>query len=229
MSISNGNFDSEMGMVVRRKLIDTGLETPTINVKEHDIDVDKVVKCFKKIHKLVGLDTEDDSVHDTPRRLAKTLIKETTLGMRYENFPKMTVVENNDVYGESVIVNDILVVSMCEHHWERIIMRVSIAYVPNEKILGLSKLARLAEFFGARPIIQERYTNQLAETLELILGVDDVAVHVRGIHMCMLARGVKSTCSTTTTKAFGGVFLDDAQQRSEFMSSIDLTKPILPV
>lgn len=226
---NKSSVDSNMGYKVRQKLVDTGLETPTNNVKQHDINVDKVTKHFKKIHELVGLDVEDDSICDTPKRLAKTLIKETTAGMRYENFPNMMVVENNDVYNDSVIVNDILVMSMCEHHWERIVMRVSIAYVPSKKILGLSKLARLAEFFAARPIIQERYTNQVAETLGFVLGISDVAVHVRGIHLCMLSRGVKSPCSITTTKSLCGVFETDINQRNEFISSIDITKPIFPL
>lgn len=225
----NNKSDSVLGFEVREHLLNMGLENPVSNINRDNISLKKLTKHYKKIHDIIGLDLDNDSISDTPNRLAKTLLYETVGGLNYNNFPKITTVENDGMYDDSVTVNDILVMSMCEHHWERIIMRVSISYIPDDVVIGLSKLARLAEFFAARPIIQERYTSQLTETLIHILGNNaNVAVHVRGIHLCMLSRGVKSPCGTTTTKCLSGYYNTDSDVRNYFLSSIDTTKPILP-
>lgn len=222
--------DSKLGSMVNSHLLKLGIESPVYGNTEYStINVDELELYYQVIHTRLGLDLNNDSIKETPRRLAKTLIYETTSGLNYDNFPKITTVKNDGMYDDSVTVNDILVMSMCEHHWERIIMRVTISYIPDDVVIGLSKLARIAEFFAARPIIQERYTKQVAESLICILGNNSsVAVHVRGIHLCMLSRGVKSPCGTTTTKSLNGRFKKDIDTRNYFLHGIDITKPILP-
>ena len=223
--------DSKLGKIVNSHLLKLGIESPVYsNTDYKNIGIDELEYHYKSIHTIMGLDLSNDSITETPKRLAKTLLHETASGLNYDNFPKITIVKNDGMYDDSVTVNDILVMSMCEHHWERIIMRVSISYIPDDKVIGLSKLARIAEFFAARPIIQERYTKQVAESLICILGDNaNVAVHVRGIHLCMLSRGVKSPCGTTTTKSLNGYFRNCVDVRNNFINSIDITKPILPL
>lgn len=228
----NIKTDGGLGDIINKHLVSIGLESPVFKSDKEVPTCDKLSKLayhYTSIHNTIGLDLSNDSITDTPNRLAKTLLFETTSGLDYNNFPKITTVKNDGMYDDSVTVNDILVMSMCEHHWERIIMRVSISYIPDDKVIGLSKLARIAEFFAARPIIQERYTKQVAETLIKILGDNaNVGVHVRGIHLCMLSRGVKSPCGTTTTKSLNGHYRNDSNVRNYFLNGIDTTKSILP-
>lgn len=219
----------ELGERVHEMLVSKGIETPMINSSSDDVKIEELTELYEKIHEVIGMDTNDDSICDTPRRIAKLQVHESLKGLDYKHFPKMTTVENK-FYDGMVSVNDMLIFSLCEHHWERVIMRVSIAYIPKEKgrVVGLSKFSRLADFFGSRPIVQERFTQQVFETLKFILDSEDVAVHVRGIHLCMFARGVKEPCSNTTTTCLGGHFKDDMAVRKEFMDGIDITKPLIP-
>lgn len=222
--------DIVLGSQVKDHLEKLQLETPMVENKiSNDSDkIDALTELYKEVHKTMGLDLSDDSIQDTPRRISKLMVNESMKGLDYDNFPKMTVVENK-FYDGMVAVNDLLIMSLCEHHWERVIMRVSIAYIPGQKVLGLSKLSRLAEFFGSRPIVQERFTKQVFESLKYIVDNEDVAVHVRGIHLCMFARGVKEPCSSTTTTCLGGVFKTDEAVRNEFLKTIDISKPIMPL
>lgn len=204
-----------------------GVETPMFSTPYSNKEKIKMLEnLFNDIHQVVGMNTSNDSIADTPERIAKLMINESMSGLDYYNFPKLTFVTNT--FGNSpVILTDILVSSLCEHHWERVIMRVSIAYIPSKNVLGLSKFGRIAEFLGNRPIVQERYTQQLHLALKTLLETDDVAVHVRGIHMCMFARGVKEPCSNTTTVINTGKF-ETGDNLNMFLSSIDTTKPIIP-
>lgn len=228
--------DKQLGALVNEHLLKLGIETPfKINHSDagpitDDAKLDALITANKQMHNILGMDLTDDSIAETPKRIAKLQLFESMKGLDYKNFPKMTVVENK-FYNGIVSVNDILVMSLCEHHWERVIMRVSIGYIPKAggKVVGLSKLSRLADFFGSRPIVQERFTAQVYEALKLIMETDDVAVHVRGIHLCMFARGVKEPCSNTTTTLLGGSFEKEGALRNEFLSGIDISKPIIPV
>lgn len=223
--------DRNLGVLVNEQLTKLGIETPFI-ITDMSIDekLEQLTELNKRTHEIFGMDLTDDSIIETPKRIAKLQLFESMKGLDYNNFPKMTVVENK-FYNGIVAVNDILVMSMCEHHWERVIMRVSIGYIPKKggNVVGLSKLSRLADFFGSRPIVQERFTAQLFESLKLIMDTADIAVHVRGIHLCMFARGVKEPCSSTTTTLLGGKFESEGSLRNEFLSGIDITKPIIPV
>lgn len=227
--MSDDKKDIELGNKVKEHLINLGIETPVNNEYYYsdEVKISKLTDIYNQAHTVMGLDLSDDSIQDTPKRISKLMVYESMKGLDYKNFPKMTVVENK-FYDGMVSVNDLLIFSLCEHHWERVIMRVSIAYVPKKQVVGLSKFSRIADFFGSRPIVQERYTKQLFESLKFILDTDDVAVHVRGIHLCMFARGVQEPCSSTTTTCLGGKFMNDLSARQEFMNGIDITSPIIP-
>lgn len=221
--------NKELGLKVKEHLISLGVETPIIeNGLTDDQKIESLTELHHAIHEVLGLDINDDSIAETPKRIAKLQVLESMKGLNYDNFPKMTTVENK-FYEGMVSVNDIKVHSLCEHHHERVTMLVSIAYIPEKggKVLGLSKLARLADFFGSRPIVQERFTTQVIEAMKFILGTEDVAIHVRGIHMCMYSRGVKEPCSNTTTTILSGEFKTDFALRGEFLNGIDITKPII--
>lgn len=212
---------------IKKEFADLGIETPMVaNTKTYAAKMKKLEKLYGDVHEVLGLDLTDDSLAETPHRIAKLLLNESMAGLDYENFPKITVVENK-FYKGAVTVSDLTISSLCEHHWERVIMKVTVSYLPSSKVLGLSKFARIADFFGARPIVQERYTTQLHTALKVILETEDVAVHVRGIHMCMYARGVAEPCSSTTTCILGGKYETENALREEFMHSIDITKPIV--
>lgn len=220
---TNASLGAEVAQLMKKH----GIETPMVDGVVPSIET--LTDVYTKAHEALGIDLADDSIQDTPMRIAKLQVNESMKGLNYENFPKMTTVENK-FYEGMVSVNDMLIMSMCEHHWERVIMRVSIAYTPEKggKVVGLSKFSRLADFFGSRPIVQERYTQQLFEALKYILDTDNVAVHVRGIHLCMFARGVKEPCSSTTTTCLGGEFKDDMATRKEFMDGVNIALPLLP-
>lgn len=221
--------NTELGYAVHEHLKYKGVETPFFETFLNDDEkIAKLTTLHEEIHKVLGLDLDDDSIAETPRRIAKLQVLESMKGLNYDNFPKMTTVENK-FYDGIVSVNDIKVHSLCEHHHERVTMLVSIAYLPEQggKVLGLSKLARLADFFGSRPIVQERFTTQVIEAMKFILDNENVAIHVRGIHMCMYSRGVKEPCSNTTTTILSGEFKNNLALRDEFLKGIDITKPII--
>ena len=170
--------------------------------------------------KLIGLDLRDDSLEETPNRLAKMFIDEIFSGMDYANFPKMTKIKNQMKVSEMVQVNDITLTSTCEHHFVTIDGKVCVAYYPKDWVIGLSKINRIVSFFAQRPQVQERLTEQLLTAFQTILETDDVAVYIKATHFCVKARGIKDTNSYTITSAYGGVFLKDRDTRKEFLATI---------
>lgn len=173
---------------------------------------------FAAIMETLGLDLNDDSLKDTPKRIAKMYVNEIFGGLDEKNFPKITVIENKMVYDQMVCIQDIEVLSTCEHHFQPIDGFATIAYIPKTKVIGLSKLNRIAEFFARRPQVQERLTKQIADCLQFILETEDVAVHINAKHYCMIARGVQDSHSTTTTSDLRGAFKTGPETRSEFLS-----------
>ena len=194
----------------------------------------------------LGLDVaRDPSLKDTPKRFAAMFVGELTKGLNYDFFPKCTATPNGvevkvdipttsssvggsdsglrvtqvGAYDQMVLVNKIRITSLCEHHLQTIDGFAHIAYVPNEKVIGLSKLARVAEFFAARPQIQERMTDQIYHALSYILGTQNVAVSINATHFCMRARGVKQPESGTTTNKMGGLFMTELGLREEFLNA----------
>ena len=168
----------------------------------------------------LGLDNTDPSLKDTPRRFGKMLVQELCAGLNYKHFPKCTTTPNDMHYNQMVLVRDIQLTSLCEHHLQTIDGLAHIAYIPSTKVLGLSKFARVVEFFARRPQIQERLTEQIYAALAFILETEDVAVVVNATHFCMKARGVSQQQATTQTDKVGGRFMSNPTLRSEYLNAI---------
>lgn len=180
--------------------------------------IDKIKEHFDGIMKVLGLDMKDDSLQDTSKRVAKMYVNEVFSGLDPKNFPKITVIENSMQYDQMVCVQDIEVMSMCEHHFQPIDGFATVAYIPHKKVIGLSKLNRIVEFFAKRPQVQERLTKQVADCLVYILETEDVAVHINAKHYCVIARGIQDTHSTTTTSDLRGAFKNSLDTRTEFLA-----------
>lgn len=224
MSDYKSKSDNALGQQVRSHLEKKGLLTPVTSQvnDEYEEKFTRIKSSMTDILETLGLDLSDDSLSETPSRVAKMYLNDLFWGLDWNNFPKCTTVENKMSSPEEfVLVKDIATCSTCEHHLVVIDSNVSIAYVPRGRVLGLSKLARVAEFFAAVPAVQERTTQQICEALKCILSTDDVIVHISGVHYCMKARGVKNFTASTTTLAAGGVFKGkDSSLRQEFLSNL---------
>lgn len=200
------------------EILSSVLPTPQIeNSLSDDQKIQKIEKNFREIMNVLGLDLKDDSLADTPRRIAKMYVKELFSGLNEANFPSMTVIENKMQYDQMVVVQDIEVLSVCEHHFQTIEGRATVAYIPNKKVIGLSKINRIVEFFARRPQVQERLTKQIADCLQTVLGTDNVAVHINAKHYCVIARGIQDSNSSTVTSDLRGDFKASAETRQEFM------------
>ena len=219
MSFNKQKTDPELGLKVHEHLVKVGVETPTFETALTRTDkIDIIERKFKDIMEALGLDLNDDSLAETPKRVAKMMVTETMWGLDYEAFPKCTTVENKMKYNEMVVERNVSVQSNCEHHFVIIDGLATVAYVPNEKVLGLSKINRIVEYFSKRPQIQERLTEQIFHTLCYILDTADVAVMIDAQHYCVKSRGVEDTGSSTVTVRLGGGFKTDPAARNEFLS-----------
>lgn len=182
--------------------------------------INVIESSFANIMRALGLDLSDDSLARTPHRVAKMYVNELFESLKPGNFPKITTQENKFKYDQMLIETGIEINSVCEHHFVPIIGRCHIAYIPKDKLIGLSKLNRVAKFYASRPQVQERMTEQIARQLCEILGTSDVAVVIDAAHMCVKMRGVKDSDCTTRTSSIGGQFKEDEKTRLEFMSAI---------
>ena len=198
-----------------------GVETPMANNIQKN-KTKKIEKHFSEIMQILGLDISDDSLKETPSRVAKMYVDEIFWGLNYDLFPKCTTVDNKMNYDEMVIERNINVQSNCEHHFVVIDGVATVAYIPNKKILGLSKINRIVEFFSKRPQIQERLTEQIFHALSYILETDNVAVVVNAQHYCVKSRGIQDVGSSTVTSRLGGIFRTDPAARNEFMNIVKL-------
>lgn len=219
--------DVELGLKVRAKLIELGLETPMVKNEPHKLNTqgcvgghirDEITKAHQSIMTELGLDLSDDSLTETPARVAKMYCQEIFTGLDYANFPKCTTVENKMRYQEMVAVDNIEVNSMCEHHFLPFIGHAVVAYIPDKRVLGLSKINRVVDFFARRPQIQERLTEQISAALRLILDTEDVAVVIRAEHFCVKLRGVQDSHSSTVTSRLAGKFSTVDSLRNEWLS-----------
>lgn len=219
MSYNKTKTDPELGRQIHEHLVKMGVETPT---KDNSLDrkekIEVIEGHFNGIMKALGLDLEDDSLMDTPKRVAKMYVNEIFWGLDYDAFPKCTTVANKMNYDEMVVERNVNVQSNCEHHFVIIDGLATVAYVPNEKVLGLSKINRIVEYFSKRPQIQERLTEQVFHALCYILETDNVAVMIDAQHYCVKSRGVEDTGSSTVTTKLGGGFKTDPAARAEFLS-----------
>lgn len=220
----NNNYkkDYDLGLKVHQHLLNVGCETPCDfhNEFQNNGTRIQIASKFKDIMECLNLNLEDDSLVGTPDRYAKMFVDEMFYGLNYRNFPKMTVIENKMLYDEMVLEKDIKVLSNCEHHFVTIDGLCSVAYIPHTKVLGISKINRLVDFFAKRPQVQERLAEQIFHALEFILGTDNIACHIEATHYCVKSRGVGDQTSKTSTAKLGGVFKTNSAVRSEFYNLI---------
>ncbi len=175
---------------------------------------------FSKIMEALGLDLHDDSLIKTPNRVAKMYVKEIFSGLNPENKPEISLFNNKYNYNNMLLEKDITLYSNCEHHFVPIIGKVHIAYFPDNKVIGLSKLNRIVQYYAKRPQVQERLNNQIADALKEILAHNNVAVMIEADHLCVSSRGIKDTNSKTTTFVYSGKFKNQ-EIKQEFLSQIN--------
>ncbi len=226
MSYNKTKCDPILGQKVHRHLVECGVETPMRAgpVVDRKDQIASIEDHFTKIMYILGLDTTDDSLIETPKRVAKMYVNEIFWGLDYDAFPKCTAVDNKMKYDEMVVERNISVQSNCEHHFVVIDGLATVAYIPSQKVLGLSKINRVVEYFAKRPQIQERLTEQVYHALQCILETDNIGVVVHAQHFCVKSRGVEDTGSSTVTSKLGGVFKTDPNVRTEFMRLVSLGK-----
>lgn len=171
-----------------------------------DEKIERIQEYFKGIMETLGLDLEDDSLKGTPKRVAKMYVKEMFWGLNPTKKPEVSHFKNKFRYNEMLIEKDIHFYTNCEHHFVPFFGNAHIAYIPNGKVIGLSKLNRIVEYFAKRPQVQERMTMQIANELKRILNTENVAVIINAKHLCVASRGIKDNSSHTTTSEFCGKF-----------------------
>jgi GTP cyclohydrolase I len=201
--------NEELGRAVNDYLVKMGVQTPMTDLvnTSNAIKMNTIKRDIESTLKTLGLDLTDDSLIDTPNRVAKMYVNEIFSGLRADTFPKCTAVDNKMTQGDEFVVErDITLFSDCEHHLRPIIGKCHIAYIPRKKVLGLSKMNRLVQYFARRPQIQERLNQQIAHAMSFITQSDDIIVMVDAGHTCVSQRGVMDTNSTTVTLTALGKF-----------------------
>ena len=214
-----------LAKAVNQNLILKGIETPMIDSGveirtplELQYQHTAIVEAFISIMRALQLDLNNDSLFGTPHRMANMYLNDIFFGLDYNNFPNCTTVENKMGYDQMIAIDNISMQSTCEHHFIVMDGFCTIAYIPKHKILGLSKFNRIVNFFAKRPQIQERLTEQIAATIQLICATDDVAVLIKATHHCVKSRGIKDQSSYTVTSKLSGVFRDKPECRAEFIA-----------
>lgn len=205
--------------------IATSVDTPLRKnafLKSDDEKISVIQHHFKKIMEELGLDLTDDSLSGTPYRVAKMYVKELFYGLDPKNKPKLSVFENKYAYKKMLVEQNITIDSSCEHHFLPITGFAHIAYVPKNKVIGLSKINRLVDYYAHRPQVQERLSLQILKDLQNTLETQDVIVMVTAKHLCVSSRGIKDKSSFTTTLEYGGCFVDE-QTRNDFFKIIRKT------
>jgi GTP cyclohydrolase I len=205
--------------LVRDTLVAQGLETPMIeNGLSSEQKYERIKGLMTDVMNTLGLDLSDDSLAETPHRISKMYVREIFSGLDYSKFPKLSLIENKMGANEMVKIRDIDLTSTCEHHFVTIDGTARVAYIPADKIIGLSKINRIVRFFAQRPQVQERLTRQVLVALQTLLGTENVAVSIDATHYCVKSRGVMDSNSQTSTTALGGCFIDNIHTRAEFLS-----------
>ncbi|TVZ10627.1 GTP cyclohydrolase I [Cellulophaga sp. RHA_52] len=205
--------------------IATSVDTPLRKnafLKSDDEKISAIQHHFKKIMEELGLDITDDSLSGTPYRVAKMYVKELFYGLDPKNKPKLSVFENKYAYNKMLVEQNITIDSSCEHHFLPITGFAHIAYVPKDKVIGLSKINRLVDYYAHRPQVQERLSLQILKDLQNTLETQDVIVMVTAKHLCVSSRGIKDKNSFTTTIEYSGCFTNE-QTRNDFLKIIEKT------
>jgi len=214
--------DKEHIEIVGDNHISSNVETPLREdafLKSDDAKIESIQHYFSKIMEELGLDLTDDSLSGTPYRFAKMYVKELFYGLNPKNKPKLSVFENKYEYKKMLIEQNITIDSSCEHHFLPITGHAHIAYMPKDKVIGLSKINRLVDYYSHRPQVQERLSLQILKDLQGILNTKDVIVMITAKHLCVSSRGIKDKDSFTTTIEYDGEF-NKPEIRSEFFNAL---------
>ena len=208
----------EMGDQHISTSVDTPLRLDAFN-RSDDEKIELIESHFRKIMETLGLDLTDDSLSGTPYRIAKMYVKEIFSGLNPANRPKIALFDNKYQYSQMLVEKNILLQSTCEHHFLPIYGLAHVAYISSGRVIGLSKINRLVQYYAKRPQVQERLSTQILEELKTTLQTEDVAVYIDVKHMCVSTRGVKDVSSSTVTTAYSGKFLEDSYRR-EFLDTV---------
>lgn len=200
--------------------IETPLRKDAFKLSD-DEKIARIQKHFKEIMETLGLDLNDDSLSGTPERVAKMYVNEIFTGLNPANKPKIALFENRYQYDQMLVEKDITFYSNCEHHFVPIFGKAHLAYISNGKVIGLSKLNRIVQYFSKRPQVQERLTVQIAKELQKVLKTESVAVLIDAKHLCVSSRGVQDSNAATVTSYYGGKFQEEAT-RQEFLRYLEL-------
>lgn len=214
------NYIDDMG----NDHVGSSAETPLRNDAFDISDDDKIARIEANVYDILetlGMDLTDDSLKGTPKRVAKMFVKEIFNGLHPDAKPSASTFENKYKYGEMLVEKNIVVYSTCEHHLLPIVGRAHVGYISKGKVVGLSKMNRIVDYFAKRPQVQERMTMQIVQELQRVLGTDDVACVVDAKHLCVNSRGIRDIESSTVTAEFGGKFKDESV-RKEFLNYINL-------
>jgi GTP cyclohydrolase IA len=218
--INKEEFQDEIGNNHIGTSANNPIRTDAFAISDEE-KIEKIKKDIESILNTLGMDLTDDSLKGTPNRVAKMFVKEIFGGLNPSRKPKASTFENNYKYGEMLVEKNITLYSTCEHHLLPIIGRAHVAYISRGKVIGLSKINRIVEFYAKRPQVQERLTMQIVQELQRALETDDVACVIDAKHLCVNSRGIKDIESSTVTSEFGGQF-KEAQVRREFLDYIKL-------
>ena len=210
----------EMGDEHKASSVDTPMRADAFE-KTDDQKIAEIEQHFRAIMEIIGMDLRDDSLRGTPLRVAKMYVKELFQGLNPANMPSMTLFENKFNYNEMLVEKNINFYTNCEHHFVPFFGKAHVAYISSGKVIGLSKLNRLVEYFSKRPQVQERLTMQVGKALQTVLQTQDVAIVMDAKHLCVASRGVKDDSSNTITSFFGGKFQEEAT-KMEFLKYIEI-------
>lgn len=183
--------------------------------------IPKLEKAFHKFMKEMWLDLKDASLKDTPKRVAKMFVNETCRWL-YDKLPRITTFPNDNNYSWMVVIKDIKVQSLCEHHFQPFIWTCDIAYIPKDIVVGLSKFARVVDHFSRKPQVQERLTQEIFDFWKKELKTDDLIVRLNAEHFCMKLRWVEDPCSSTVTCIADWVFMEEWTSRAEFFNHLKI-------
>jgi GTP cyclohydrolase IA len=198
---------------------DTPLRSDAFDLDDEE-KIDRIEKHFREIMHILGLDLSDDSLNGTPKRVAKMYVKEVFSGLNPKNRPHARLFDNKYNYDQMLVEKDITFYSHCEHHFVPIYGKAHVAYFSGGKVIGLSKINRIVQYFSKRPQVQERLTVQIGKEMERVLHTEHVGVVIDANHMCVASRGVGDTNSKTGTAYFSGKFTDENIKR-EFLNYIN--------
>lgn len=214
---TNGH-DAELKIIRMHQILSQGKSLPLSDLIDRDAEKEKAIAShFKKIMEVLGLNLEDDSLKKTPGRVAKMFVREIFAGLSPKNKPAITLFDNKFSYNQMLVEKNISFYSNCEHHFVPFTGKAHVAYISSGKVIGLSKLNRIVQYYAHKPQLQEKLTVEIAAELKLVLQTEHVAVIIEAQHHCVMARGIKDATSNTVTAEYSGRFLEtDCKNELQF-------------